>query len=67
MRKINNVAVFLFAALLFETSADLRAQEQPFYQGKTVKIIVGFTSGGFYDGRGCWRASYPNTCREIRK
>ena len=49
MRKINNVAVFLFAALLFETSADLRAQEQPFYQGKTVKIIVGFTSGGFYD------------------
>jgi len=28
--------------------ADLQAQE-PFYKGKTIRIIVGFTPGGFYD------------------
>jgi len=27
----------------------LRAAQEPFYQGKTIKIVVGFTSGGFYD------------------
>jgi tripartite-type tricarboxylate transporter receptor subunit TctC len=26
-----------------------RAQSTPFYQGKTIRIIVGFTSGGLYD------------------
>ncbi|HEY7317385.1 MAG TPA: tripartite tricarboxylate transporter substrate-binding protein [Candidatus Binatia bacterium] len=25
------------------------AQPQPFYQGKTIRIVVGFTPGGFYD------------------
>lgn len=25
------------------------AQTQPFYQGKTIRIVVGFTPGGFYD------------------
>ena len=25
------------------------AQAQPFYQGKTIRIVVGFTPGGFYD------------------
>jgi tripartite-type tricarboxylate transporter receptor subunit TctC len=27
----------------------LRAQEAPYFQGKTIKIVVGFTPGGFYD------------------
>src|SRR5947199_6165616 len=27
---------------------ELQAQE-PFYKGKTIKIVVGFTPGGFYD------------------
>lgn len=25
------------------------AAAEPFYQGKTITVIVGFTSGGFYD------------------
>ena len=25
------------------------AQSAPFFQGKTIRIIVGFTSGGLYD------------------
>jgi tripartite-type tricarboxylate transporter receptor subunit TctC len=49
MRKISSVVVFLLAALLLATNADIEAQEQPFYRGQSIKIIVGFTSGGFYD------------------
>ena len=29
--------------------AEANAQAQPFYQGKTIRIVVGFTPGGFYD------------------
>jgi tripartite-type tricarboxylate transporter receptor subunit TctC len=29
--------------------APLQAQAEPFYKGKTVKIIVGFSAGGVYD------------------
>src|SRR5262245_54139680 len=25
------------------------AQGQPFYQGKPIRVVVGFTPGGFYD------------------
>src|SRR6188474_3496806 len=25
------------------------AQQAPFYQGKTVRVVIGFTPGGFYD------------------
>src|SRR5688572_11045127 len=49
MRQTIKMIVFLFALLLFLSNAELRAQEQPFYQGKTIRIIVGFTTGGFYD------------------
>jgi tripartite-type tricarboxylate transporter receptor subunit TctC len=49
MRKIANMIVFLLALLLVGTNARVTAQEQPFYQGKTIRIIVGFTTGGFYD------------------
>ena len=37
------------ALLLFNTPVTLAAQSESFYQGKTVRIIVGFTPGGFYD------------------
>ena len=37
----------LFLALTFPTSAALA--QQPFYQGKTVRIIVGAAAGGGYD------------------
>jgi tripartite-type tricarboxylate transporter receptor subunit TctC len=41
---------FLITALLFfANSLSLRAENEPFYQGKTVRIVVGLTPGGFYD------------------
>jgi hypothetical protein len=49
MKKIKNVVVCLFVALLLAPRSDAKAQDQPFYQGQSIKIIVGFTSGGFYD------------------
>ena len=41
----------LLAALLlpFCTTSAATAQSEPFYKGKTVRIIVGLTPGGFYD------------------
>jgi tripartite-type tricarboxylate transporter receptor subunit TctC len=49
MRKISNVFVFLFAALVIAPRANVKAADAPYYQDKSIKIIVGFTSGGFYD------------------
>ena len=47
MRKISNVFVFLLSALVMAPGANVKAAE--YYQGKTIRIVVGFTSGGFYD------------------
>lgn len=49
MKDIKNVVVFLFAVLILGPHAGVKAQERPFYQGQSIKVIVGFTSGGFYD------------------
>lgn len=46
------VALALAAGSIFASLATTRsaaAQSEPFYQGKTVRIVVGFTPGGFYD------------------
>lgn len=40
--------ILLALVFLLVCSFNLQAQT-PFYQGKTVKIVVGFTPGGFYD------------------
>jgi len=46
----SRLPIFVMIALTFWISpATLFAQAAPFYQGKTVRIVVGFTSGGFYD------------------
>jgi tripartite-type tricarboxylate transporter receptor subunit TctC len=37
------------AALSFLRVDAVKAQSEPFYKGKTVRIIVGLTPGGFYD------------------
>ncbi len=38
------------AVLLFIMSASMAAAAQsPYYQGKQIKVVVGFTTGGFYD------------------
>ena len=49
MKEITNVVFSVFAVLVFLAKADVKAQEQPFYKGQSIKVIVGFTSGGFYD------------------
>jgi tripartite-type tricarboxylate transporter receptor subunit TctC len=38
-----------FASLASHAVPAANAQAQPFYQGKTIRIVVGFTPGGFYD------------------
>jgi tripartite-type tricarboxylate transporter receptor subunit TctC len=46
--KLERATVILTAAFLGVSAASVSAQE-PFYAGKSIKIVVGFTSGGFYD------------------
>ena len=47
VRNSGRIALYL-AALIFSSPDSLKAQE-PFYAGKTIKIIVGFPPGGGYD------------------
>lgn len=42
-------AAALLAAVQLLGAGAAAAQPAPFYQGKTIRIIVGFTSGGLYD------------------
>jgi tripartite-type tricarboxylate transporter receptor subunit TctC len=41
--------ILCLAVASFLRIGDLSAQSEPFYKGKTVRIIVGLTPGGFYD------------------
>ena len=45
MRKFMIVAI----ALVLASASLLHAQGAPFYEGKQIRVIVGFTTGGFYD------------------
>jgi tripartite-type tricarboxylate transporter receptor subunit TctC len=49
MKRIKSVVVCVFAGLLLGPAAGVKAQQQPSYQGQSIKVVVGFTSGGFYD------------------
>ena len=40
---------FTIVSAAFHAVPAANAQVQPFYQGKTIRIVVGFTPGGFYD------------------
>jgi tripartite-type tricarboxylate transporter receptor subunit TctC len=40
---------FFFVSVAWYAVPAANAQAQPFYQGKTIRIVVGFTPGGFYD------------------
>jgi len=48
VRPIRRIGAILFAAALF-TSAANAAEPANFYQGKTVRIVVGLAAGGGYD------------------
>jgi tripartite-type tricarboxylate transporter receptor subunit TctC len=42
-------AVILGLSLMFAGSSQLHAQGTLFYQEKQIRVVVGFTTGGFYD------------------
>ncbi|HEV8344384.1 MAG TPA: tripartite tricarboxylate transporter substrate-binding protein [Candidatus Binatia bacterium] len=41
--------IFYLSIIFLGISTELRAQAEPFYKGKTIRIMVGSTAGGFYD------------------
>src|ERR687895_121348 len=47
VRKITAAALLVLISLFWNSTA--QAQSSPFYKDKTIRIIVGFTSGGLYD------------------
>ncbi|HMA82094.1 MAG TPA: tripartite tricarboxylate transporter substrate-binding protein, partial [Candidatus Binatia bacterium] len=46
---IRKILGLTLVVLWFQSGAGVAAETEPFYQDKTIKVIVGFTSGGFYD------------------
>ena len=48
MKQTSTVLLLCFF-LMFGYSKPVAAQDEQFYSGKTIKVVVGFTSGGFYD------------------
>ena len=49
MKNIKTIVAVTVAALWLQSHTNAAAQQEPFYLGKTIKVVVGFTSGGFYD------------------
>jgi tripartite-type tricarboxylate transporter receptor subunit TctC len=49
MKNITGILGFAIGIVLFAYNPPVNAQAEPFYKGKSIKIVVGFTSGGFYD------------------
>jgi tripartite-type tricarboxylate transporter receptor subunit TctC len=49
MKHRTSAAIALCVVLLCGAASKAEAQEQTSFQGQSIKIIVGFTSGGFYD------------------
>ncbi|MBM4296579.1 MAG: hypothetical protein FJ143_02445 [Deltaproteobacteria bacterium] len=46
---IVRLSIFSLALYFFGAASELCAQTEPFYKGKTIRIVVGSTAGGFYD------------------
>jgi tripartite-type tricarboxylate transporter receptor subunit TctC len=50
IRKFKIIAFVLVAfTISLSAIASVYGQSESFYKGKTIRIIVGFTPGGFYD------------------
>jgi tripartite-type tricarboxylate transporter receptor subunit TctC len=47
--RIRLVLILSLVSFLPGFAPDLGAQAEPFYKGKTIRIVVGSTTGGFYD------------------
>ena len=48
-RDLGLTLIFCIAIILSGLSPEAGAQAEPFYKGKTVRIMIGSTPGGFYD------------------
>ncbi|HEY3150189.1 MAG TPA: hypothetical protein VGK65_00860, partial [Candidatus Binatia bacterium] len=35
--------------VILGVTVEIKAQAEPFYKGKTIRIMIGSTAGGFYD------------------
>lgn len=46
---IGLLLILSLTSFLLSFTPELRAQAEPFYKGKTIRIAVGSTAGGFYD------------------
>ena len=42
-------SILCLTSFLLGTAPDLSAQAEPFYKGKTIRLVIGNTTGGFYD------------------
>jgi tripartite-type tricarboxylate transporter receptor subunit TctC len=49
LRALTRVVALISVLLCGALTAPSQAQTQPYYQGKTIRIIVGFTAGGLSD------------------
>lgn len=52
------MALLLFLGNMLWLTPSLHAEAEPFYKGKTIRVIVGFTPGGLYDRWGRLLARY---------
>jgi hypothetical protein len=60
--------VFSIAGAAFHAVPAANAQAQPFYQGKTIRIVVGFTPGdSMIAGPACLPAICRNTSRATQR
>jgi tripartite-type tricarboxylate transporter receptor subunit TctC len=57
-RSLLPALIFCFAIFSAGIDREARAQGEQFYKGKTIRIIVGSTAGGFYDRWGRLFAKY---------
>src|SRR5262245_14799844 len=58
MKRLLLTAVLCVSTILFALATNAGAQSDPFYKGKTIRIMVGSTAGGFYDRWGRLFAKY---------
>src|SRR5512145_2718301 len=58
MRERVLMLIFCFSTILPGIAPEAGAQGDQFYKGKTIRIIVGSTAGGFYDRWGRLFAKY---------
>ena len=48
-KRLSNLILALAIAVLFSAGVRPAVAQEPFYKGKTIRIIVGFSAGGGYD------------------